>query len=319
MSKCSCLAVVVSLRDLRQDQDHKAPAGDFREPLSLAEWTNTVRSPIPTPEHFLGPMGHFLAAVESSIRAASPLNSSTPSGCWLSALIEMQITSSAEAWDFRPAWGEDSLKELSQICSSLESDRRVIMRIQERIADTRRSDYALAFSRLEQLLAEARSDKTQLEEELNNQYRTSSVQEARNAVSCGFPNPRISEVAQRMLTRSSYSHCPGFHLHSDQSGFLDIRHERAANQRDGKKYTFFRLHVDRAVDFVRTEFLSTAFHEAYRQDGICICQVQIRGSGDVMARTDTLEMEDQRQQALTRLLAVSQCSFPAFHTHASIP
>jgi hypothetical protein len=173
MSKCSCLAVVVSLRDLRQDQDHKAPAGDFREPLSLAEWTNTVRSPIPTPEHFLGPMGHFLAAVESSIRAASPLNSSTPSGCWLSALIEMQITSSAEAWDFRPAWGEDSLKELSQICSSLESDRRVIMRIQERIADTRRSDYALAFSRLEQLLAEARSDKTQLEEELNNQYRRS--------------------------------------------------------------------------------------------------------------------------------------------------
>jgi hypothetical protein len=138
-------------------------------------------------------MGHFLAAVESSIRVTSPLKSSTPSGCWLSALIEMQIASSAEAWDFSPR-GVDSLTKLSQICSSLESDRRVIMRIQERVADIRRSDYALAFSRLEHLLAEARSEKTDLEEQLNNRYRTTSVQEARNAVSCEFLCNRVSEV-----------------------------------------------------------------------------------------------------------------------------
>jgi hypothetical protein len=155
-----------------------------------------VRNPIPTPQYILGPLGHFIAAVNSSIRAASPLKSSTSSGCWLSALIEMQIVSSAELWDFRRKrdGDRDRTKIMPRICSSLESDRLVVMRFQERVADIRRSDYALAFSRLEQLLEEARSEKTDLEERLNNQYRTISLKEARNAVSCESPHPRIPLV-----------------------------------------------------------------------------------------------------------------------------
>jgi hypothetical protein len=86
------------------------------------------------------------------------------------------------------------MKIMPRICSSLESDRLVVMRFQERVADIRRSDYALAFSRLEQLLEEARSEKTDLEERLNNQYRTISLKEARNAVSCESPHPRIPLV-----------------------------------------------------------------------------------------------------------------------------
>jgi hypothetical protein len=174
-------------------RDVWAPAREFQEPPSLAEWTNTLQNPIPTPQHLLGPMGHFTAAVNSSIRTASPLKSSTSSGCWLSALIEMQIADSAELWDLRRKWG-DSLRMTSRICSSLESDRRVVLRVQGRVADIRRSDYALAFSRLEQLLEETRSMKTSLEEQLNNEFRFSSVKETRNAIS---RKSRISEVEGR--------------------------------------------------------------------------------------------------------------------------
>jgi hypothetical protein len=247
--KCSCLAVVVSLRDIYHDQNRRAPARDFREPPSLAEWTNAVRSPITT--NFHGPMGHFLAAVESSIRAASPLTSSTPSGCWLSALIEMQIASSAELWDTRFSWDDNLLRKLSLVRSSLESDRHVIMRVEERVADVRRSDYALAFSRLEQLLEEARSEKTNLEEELNNQYRTSSVKEARNAVSCEFPNIQTPYVRSSIDDANEivlHSYCLGFCLHSDQPGFLDIRHERAANQPDGMSKLALRHKTNGCLD-----------------------------------------------------------------------
>jgi hypothetical protein len=137
-------------------------------------------------------MAHLIAAVNLSIRAASPLKSSTSSGSWLSALIELQIVSSAELWD--RATDDDRLVMLPWICSSLESDRRVVLRVQERVADIRRSDYALAFSRLEQLLEDARSEKTDSEERLNNQYRTISLQEARNAVSCESIHTRTPPV-----------------------------------------------------------------------------------------------------------------------------
>ena len=139
-------------------------------------------------------MGHFIAAVNSSIRAASPLESSTSSACWLSALIEMQIATSAEFRDSFTIRDNHFLPKLSMICSSLEFDRRVVLRIQERVADIRRSDYALAFSRLEQLLGDARSEKTDSEEQLNNQYRTISLQEARNAVSCESIHTRTPPV-----------------------------------------------------------------------------------------------------------------------------
>jgi hypothetical protein len=78
-------------------------------------------------------MAHLIAAVNLSIRAASPLKSSTSSGSWLSALIELQIVSSAELWD--RATDDDRLVMLPWICSSLESDRRVVLRVQERVAD----------------------------------------------------------------------------------------------------------------------------------------------------------------------------------------
>lgn len=148
-------------------------------------------------------MGHFIAAVNSSIRAASPLESSTSSACWLSALIEMQIATSAEFRDSFTIRDNHFLPKLSMICSSLEFDRRVVLRIQQRVADIRRSDYALAFSRLEQLLGDARSEKTDSEEQLNNQYRTISLQEARNAVSCESISTRIP-LRLRALTWSSY-------------------------------------------------------------------------------------------------------------------
>lgn len=199
----SCLVVVVSLGNATHQRWDKAPAREFQEPPSLAEWTNTVRNPIPTPQHIQGPMGHFIAAVNSSIRAASPLESSTSSACWLSALIEMQIATSAEFRDSFTIRDNHFLPKLSMICSSLEFDRRVVLRIQERVADIRRSDYALAFSRLEQLLGDARSEKTDSEEQLNNQYRTISLQEARNAVSCESISTRIP-LRLRALTWSSY-------------------------------------------------------------------------------------------------------------------
>jgi hypothetical protein len=84
---------------------------------------------------------------------------------------------------------DDPLAAMSLLYSSLESSRRAIMRLEERIPDIRRSDYAMELSRLEQLLEEVRSGKTQLEEQLNNRFRLSSLQEARNAVSCESESP----------------------------------------------------------------------------------------------------------------------------------
>jgi hypothetical protein len=137
-------------------------------------------------------MDRFIVAVKSSVHAASPLESSTPSGCWLSALIEMQVCSIATSRDelfFTYGSGKDYLTSLSELHYSLESDRSAIIRIQERIEDLRRSDYALAFSRFEELVERILSEKTRLEETLENRFRTTSIQDARNAISCESPNP----------------------------------------------------------------------------------------------------------------------------------
>lgn len=140
-------------------------------------------------------MDHFISAIESSMRVARPLESSTPTVCWLSVLIGMQVISAAEALDSAadPARNGDDqrLSEWCRLCSSLDSSRRETTRIQKRNAGIQRSDYALAFSRLEHLLKEVRSQKRDLNEQLNNQFRTKSidaaesiVREGRNAVSC---------------------------------------------------------------------------------------------------------------------------------------
>ena len=57
-----------------------------------------------TPPYYLKPMDHFIAGVNSSIRTASPLESNQTTGCWLSALIEMQV--------FRSVKSLDQMKEL---------------------------------------------------------------------------------------------------------------------------------------------------------------------------------------------------------------
>jgi hypothetical protein len=89
---CSHFVVVLSLQD--SVYDVKASGKGFREPPSPAEW-NTVRSPISTPRPMWRSMDRFIAAVKSSVHASSPLELSTPSGCWLSALIEEQVVCTA--------------------------------------------------------------------------------------------------------------------------------------------------------------------------------------------------------------------------------
>jgi hypothetical protein len=176
--------------------------GEFREPPSPAEWTNTVRSQSPTLQQSLEPLDQFITAVDSSVRAATcPLKSSTPSGAWLSALIQMEGVRFARAWHGAVHGMATPLTTFSLQHSSLESYRRVIMAFEERIPAIRCSDYALSFSRLGLLSEKVKSRKTQLEEELNNEYRITSVQEARNAVSCESLNPRASDRKRRALTR----------------------------------------------------------------------------------------------------------------------
>jgi hypothetical protein len=135
-------------------------------------------------------MDRFIAAIKLSAHTTSPLESSTPSGFWLSVLIELHVFSiatSRDEVDNKPS--KDTLTSLSVLHSSLESDRSAIIRIAERIVDLRRSDYALAFSRFEELLGEVLNEKTLLEETLENRFRTTSIQDARNAISCESPNP----------------------------------------------------------------------------------------------------------------------------------
>jgi hypothetical protein len=174
---------------MNYNQHGETSIREFGEPPSPAERTNTVRSPISTLQQHLGPLDHFIAAVDSSARAsASPLDDGAPSGGWMSALIQMQVASFAEVWH-STSMQDDPLAAMSLLYSSLGSSRRAIMRLEERIPDIRRSDYAMELSRLEQLLEEVRSGKTQLEEQLNNRFRLSSLQEARNAVSCESESP----------------------------------------------------------------------------------------------------------------------------------
>jgi hypothetical protein len=53
----SCLVVVVSLGNATHQRWDKAPAREFQEPPSLAEWTNTVRNPIPHATAYSGTNG----------------------------------------------------------------------------------------------------------------------------------------------------------------------------------------------------------------------------------------------------------------------
>ena len=126
-------------------------ARKYQGPPSPAAWYNIARSQPHTHNHVLEPKDVFVAAVNSSIRATIPLESSSPTGCWLSALIDIQVVRSAEIFDylalrFQYNYEDDldeQLTKLSLICSSLESDRREIIGIQERTPNIRRSDYAL--------------------------------------------------------------------------------------------------------------------------------------------------------------------------------
>jgi hypothetical protein len=231
-------------------------------------------------------MDRFIAAVESSVRAASPLESSTPSGCWLSALIEMQLVSIAKRRDeSHNTPNKDTLTLLSVLHSSLESDRRSIMRIQERIVDLRRSDYAPAFSRFEELIEEILSEKTQLEETLENLFRTTSIQDSRNAISCESPTPEFLEQESEDANETfSHSHYPGFHLRSVQSGFVYIRHERAADQRQRPQYLFFRIYFDCSIDRLRTQLLLSARYETYFVEVVVICCIEIIGGRDFLSK-----------------------------------
>lgn len=167
-----------------------------------------IREPPPlvgnlyTPSYYEEAMDHFIAAVSSSIHTASPLEYSTPTGYWLSALIQVQVVRTIgtlqEMRDPRSRLlldDEQHLTKLSQVCSHLESARREIMGVQERITNIRRSDYALAFSRFEQLLGDVASRKNNLNERLHNQFRVksidaaeSTVHESRSAVACESPD-----------------------------------------------------------------------------------------------------------------------------------
>ena len=60
-----------------------------------------------------------------------------------------------------------------------------------------------------------------------------------------------------------HSHRPSFHPHSDQSGLVDIRHERAADKRDRPQYLPVHIHVDFAVDYLRTQLFISAFCETF--------------------------------------------------------
>jgi hypothetical protein len=187
---CPCPVVVSTLQSLGYNKSYEMSTQGFREPPSLAEWTNTARNPISMPRKSWTPMDRFIAAVKLSVHTASPLESSTPSGCWLSALIEMQLVSTATSRDeVHEKPNKNTLTSLSMLHCSLESERSDIIRIEERIVDLRRSDYALAFSRVEELLGEVLYEKTLLEETLKNRFQTTSIQDARNAISCESPNP----------------------------------------------------------------------------------------------------------------------------------
>ena len=60
-----------------------------------------------------------------------------------------------------------------------------------------------------------------------------------------------------------HSHRPSFHLHSDQSGLVDIRHERAADKRDRPQYLPLHIHVDCAVDYLRSQLFIPTFYETF--------------------------------------------------------
>lgn len=262
-------------------------ARKYQGPPSPAAWYNVARSQPHTHNHVLEPKDVFIAAVNSSIHATIPLESSSPTGCWLSGLIDMQVVRSAEIFDylalrFQYKYGDDldeQLTKLSLICSSLESNRREIIGIQERTPNIRRSDYALAFSRLEQLLEEVKGVKREIDELLSNQFRIksiyaaeSTVREGRSAVARESRNRSRNfgqDTSWGTLTGTTRSDRPSLHLHTDEPGFVDLRHERAGNQHHGPQHMDFHLHISRAVGSLRPRLLLPASHESFlrRQGG----------------------------------------------------
>ena len=58
-------------------------------------------------------------------------------------------------------------------------------------------------------------------------------------------------------------HRPRLHLRPDQSGIVDIRHERAANKRDRPQYLPVHIHVDCAVDYLRSQLFIPPFYETF--------------------------------------------------------
>lgn len=213
--------VVVSLQSLNHDQAStslKASAGNIRDPPSPAQWHNNTRNGIAISklQENLEPFDYFVTALASLLRTTGPLEFSTPTGSWLSALIHMQVISSAQALDsiLDVSQNEDGqrLTALCRLSASLESSRDEITRVQELVPGLRRSDYAWAFSRLEQLLEEIGSQKRLLKELLDNQFRTKSidaaettVREGRSAVSRKSPYFKDPEGDQGLIRPSQTS------------------------------------------------------------------------------------------------------------------
>jgi hypothetical protein len=195
--------VAVSLQYLHTDSGNAAskPSGEILwGPPSPSTWSRNYpvsrpsaqpighrKSNVPQPPLLPEPTQCFLTAIHRSISEASSLQASTIAGSWLSALIHMQVFSHADVLDsiMDPSnyENDDRLVELSRVCSSLESSRGHIIRIQEHLVDIRRSDYAEAFRRLGQIIDEARSHKMALEEMLNNTFRIKSIDAAQLTVS----------------------------------------------------------------------------------------------------------------------------------------
>ena len=197
--------MVVSLQYLHRDlaEAISNPSGEkLLEPPLPSAWSRNYAvsqpsaqviwnrgSAVPQPLHFPEPTQCFLSAIYGSLSTTNPLQASTITGSWLSALIRMQVLSYAATldWIMNPLSFEndDRVTELSRMCSSLESSQGQILRIQENLPHIRRSDYTEAFLRLGQILDEARFHRLSIVDLIDNRFRFKSADAAELTVSQG--------------------------------------------------------------------------------------------------------------------------------------
>jgi hypothetical protein len=171
---------------------HDASAGRLWEPLPP---TDCIRNSTVFPQPMLNPepIVYFLSAIRSSLQATRPLEANTPTGCWLSALIHMQVISCAGALDRiiqESIYSDDERAgRLFAMGSALESSLRQIAALQGYFTQMQASDYAQPLHELQRLVKEIKVHQCEVNDLLNARFRVKSsesaeltVRESRSAI-----------------------------------------------------------------------------------------------------------------------------------------